>query len=85
MQPLGALLNVAIIWIVTVELFIEATKRMINNSIVEEPTYMLLTSIFGLGCNLYIMRVLHSDEHSGHHNCGHSHHNNNNSKDSSTI
>ena len=33
---------------------------------------MLLTSFFGLGCNLYIMRVLHSDEHSGH-ACSHDH------------
>ena len=30
MQPLGALLNVGIIWIVTVELFIEATGRIIH-------------------------------------------------------
>lgn len=35
---------------------------------------MLLTSFFGLGCNLYIMRVLHSDtEHGGHTGCSHSH------------
>lgn len=35
---------------------------------------MLVTSIFGLGCNLYILQILHSDEHAGHHNCGHNHH-----------
>lgn len=29
-QPLGALINVAIIWCVTVELFIEATHRIIE-------------------------------------------------------
>ena len=29
-QPLGALINVAIIYVVTAELFVEATKRMIN-------------------------------------------------------
>ena len=35
---------------------------------------MLVTSFFGLACNLYIMRVLHSDEHAGgHHNCSHDH------------
>lgn len=31
---------------------------------------MLLTSVFGLGCNLYIMRILHSDE-SYDHDCSH--------------
>lgn len=37
---------------------------------------MLLTSIFGLGCNLFIMKILHSSEdgHCGHdHGHGHSH------------
>lgn len=29
-QPLGALINVAIIWCVTIELFIEATRRIIS-------------------------------------------------------
>lgn len=29
-QPLGALLNVAVIWIVTIQLFIEATQRIIS-------------------------------------------------------
>ena len=61
LQPLGALVNVGIIWFVTAELFIEATQRIFHQSIVEEPKYMLLTSIFGLLCNLYIMNVLHSD------------------------
>lgn len=61
LQPLGALLNVAIIWFVTLSLVIEATARILHQDIVEEPLYMLLTSFFGLGCNLYIMRVLHSD------------------------
>lgn len=74
-QPLGALLNVGIIWMVTFELFLEATHRMINKVIVEEPAYMLMTAFFGLMCNLYIMKVLHSDEnHHHHHDCqGHSH------------
>jgi solute carrier family 30 (zinc transporter), member 2 len=69
-QPLGALINVAIIWAVTIGLFIEATKRIIDKEVVEEPLYMLLTSIFGLGCNLFIMRTLHSDETVP---CAHSH------------
>lgn len=74
-QPLGALLNVAIIWFVTFELLIEATQRIINKEIVEEPLYMLLTSIFGLLCNLYIMKVLHSE---GAHGCSHDHGHNHN-------
>jgi cation diffusion facilitator family transporter len=74
-QPLGALVNVAIIWLVTFELAIEATGRIFNREIVEQPEIMLGTSLFGLLCNLYIMRVLHSDEHAGgHHGCSHSHH-----------
>lgn len=74
-QPLGALINVAIIWIVTLELFLEATHRIFHAAVVEEPLVMLGTSVFGLLCNLYIMRVLHSDEHAGgHHGCSHSHH-----------
>lgn len=72
-QPLGALINVAFIYIVTAELFIEATKRMIKKQVVEEPKYMLITSFFGLICNLIIMRILHNDSH-GHHSChGHNH------------
>ena len=61
LQPLGALLNVVIIYFVTIELFIEATKRIIEQTVVDEPFYMLMTSFFGLGCNLYIMKVLHGD------------------------
>jgi cation diffusion facilitator family transporter len=73
-QPLGALINIAIIWFVTIELAIEATERIAHKSMVEDPLYMLLTSFFGLGCNLYIMKVLHSDtEHGGHTGCSHSH------------
>jgi zinc transporter 2 len=34
LQPFGALLNVVIIWIVTAELFFEATSRLINKSVV---------------------------------------------------
>ena len=33
-QPLGALVNVAIIWLVTFELAIEATGRILNKEIV---------------------------------------------------
>ncbi len=70
-QPLGALVNIAIIWVVTVELFIEATTRIITRQVVEEPFYMLLTSIFGLCCNLYIVKLLHGE--GNHHHHEHSH------------
>ena len=33
-QPLGALINVAIIYVVTAELFVEATDRMLNKAVV---------------------------------------------------
>jgi hypothetical protein len=33
---------------------------------------MLLTSVFGLGCNLFIMKTLHSGDGHGH-GCGHDH------------
>ena len=33
---------------------------------------MLATAIFGLLCNLFIMRTLHADP-GHHHNCGHNH------------
>ena len=71
-QPLGALINVAIIYVVTAQLFVEATRRMINMETVDEPLYMLITSIFGLICNLIIMQILHNDPHGGH-QCSHSH------------
>ena len=53
------------------ELLVEATERVIAQARVEQPGVMLATAVFGLGCNLYIMRVLHSGEHG--HSCGHSH------------
>lgn len=71
LQPLGALINILIIYFVTFELLMEATSRIIQREVVTEPLYMLLTSIFGLGCNLYIMKVLHGDE--AHGGCSHSH------------
>lgn len=70
-QPLGALVNVLVIYVVTGELFVEATKRMLNREVVEEPKYMLITSIFGLFCNLIIMKILHNDPNGCSH--GHSH------------
>ncbi len=72
LQPLGALANVAIIWIVTVELCIEATSRIIHKDVVNSPGIMLLTSFFGLGCNLVIMKILHGDPDGGH-SCSHDH------------
>ena len=50
---------------------------MLNKEVVDEPKYMLITSLFGLGCNLIIMRILHNDPHGGHHGCSHNHEHNN--------
>lgn len=72
-QPLGAFLNVIIIYIVTIYLFVEATERIINQEKVENPLYMLITAVFGLGCNLVMMKILHSGDTPGHECCGHDH------------
>ena len=34
---------------------------------------MLATAIFGLLCNLFMMKTLHADPGHHHHNCGHNH------------
>jgi ABC-type nickel/cobalt efflux system permease component RcnA len=60
-------------------LFYEATKRIINKSIVDKPLVMILIAAFGLCCNLVMGKILHSG-HGGHdhgdshgHSHGHSH------------
>lgn len=72
-QPLGALLNILMIYFVTAYLFIEATERILNKEVVEKPSYMLITSIFGLGCNLIMMKILHSVDTPHHEGCSHHH------------
>lgn len=65
-QTLGALINIAIIWVVTIILLIEATERVINKEAVKEPKWMLYTSIFGILCNLVMVKIIHSDTSFGH-------------------
>lgn len=72
-QTIGALLNIAIIWVVTIILLIEATERVINKEVVKEPKWMLYTSIFGLVCNLVMVKIIHSDAHFKHEGCSHDH------------
>lgn len=72
-ETLGALINIAVIWVVTLLLLVEATERVINQEVVKEPGYMLLTSVLGLVCNLVMVRILHSDENFKHEGCSHGH------------
>jgi len=72
-DTLGALLNIAVIWVVTLLLLVEATERVVNHEVVKEPGYMLMTSVLGLLCNLLMVRILHSDENFKHDGCSHSH------------
>ena len=64
-ETLAALANIIIIWIVTVFLVYEATFRIINREAVQRPKFMLMTSIFGLMCNLTITRMLDAQEQPG--------------------
>ena len=58
-EVLGALTSVIIIWILTIFLIKEAIDRFYNpTEIIAE--YMLITAIFGLICNLAMIKVLHS-------------------------
>ena len=58
-EVLGALTSVITIWILTCFLLKEAIDR-IANPIPIDAKIMLITSIFGLFCNLVMMEVLHS-------------------------
>ena len=71
-EVLGALSSVLTIWVLTAFLVKEAIERLYNPSPID-TTIMLYTSIFGLFCNLVMIKILHSDELSGHHNCNHNH------------
>ena len=71
-EVLGALSSVLTIWVLTAFLVKEAIERLYNPSPID-ATIMLYTSIFGLFCNLVMIKILHSDELSGHHNCNHNH------------
>jgi cation diffusion facilitator family transporter len=70
-EVIGALVSVVTIWILTGILIKEAVDRLINPSEIN-AVVMLLTSIFGLICNLAMFKVLHST-HNHHHGCNHDH------------
>ena len=67
-EVIGALASVITIWILTGILLNEAIDRLINPSEIN-AIVMLITSIFGLVCNLAMFKVLHSSHH--HHRCSH--------------
>ena len=58
-EVLGALTSVITIWILTCFLLKEAIDRIANPTPIDAKI-MLITSIFGLFCNLVMMEVLHS-------------------------
>lgn len=58
-EILGALTSVLIIWALTVWLIVEATNRVINPTPVD-GFIMLITSLFGLTCNLVMGLFLNS-------------------------
>lgn len=72
-EVIGALASVVTIWILTGILIKEAIDRLINPSEIN-ALVMLMTSIFGLICNLAMFKVLHSTNHH-HHGCSHDDHN----------
>mgnify|MGYP000966241981 CR=1 FL=1 len=67
-EVIGALTSIILIWGLTAWLMYEAVMRVIYPEEVDGKI-MFITACFGLGCNLIMMKVLHSD-HSGH---SHSH------------
>ena len=58
-EVLGALTSVVVIWILTVFLIKEAIERIYNPTEIVAK-YMLITALFGLACNLVMIKVLHS-------------------------
>jgi zinc transporter 2 len=73
-EVIGALISVITIWILTFMLVQEAIERLIQPTKINAPV-MLLTAVFGLVCNIAMMKVLHSGPgHShGHGSCSHGH------------
>ena len=72
-EVIGAMASVILIWGLTIWLISEACMRIID-PVEVDGFVMLITSIFGLLCNLVMMKVLHgSGSHHGHshgHACG---------------
>ena len=72
-EVIGALASVVLIWGLTLWLVYEAIMKIIDPKDEVNGFIMFITSCFGLGCNLVMMKVLHSGH--GHHHCsgGHDH------------
>lgn len=69
-EIIGALLSVALIWGLTIWLLFEAVFRIIEPQEVN-GSFMLITAVFGLLCNIIMAKVLHSSpghSHSHSHN-----------------
>jgi cation diffusion facilitator family transporter len=91
-EILGAIVSVTIIWLINIGIIYEAIVRF-QKIINKDPTYrkidapiMFALSVFGLSCNIIIMRVLghghahfgvgshsHSHDHGGSHSHSHDH------------
>ena len=77
-EVIGAVGSIGLIWVLkqtnlqvlTVLLLYEATHRIINKEVVEDPYIMLITAAFGLFCNLVMAKVLHSSPTGDVHNHG---------------
>jgi zinc transporter 2 len=60
-EVLGALLSIALIWIMTGFLLKEAFNRIVSVNVIDSRI-MLFTAIFGLFCNIIMIKILHSDD-----------------------
>ncbi len=69
-EVIGALASVALIWILTAVLCLEAVNRILHPEAVDGKV-MFITAAAGLAVNLMMMRVLHQG--GGHSHGGHSH------------
>lgn len=74
-EILGALANVLVIIVLSFCLAYAAINRIIVPSEKMDPNFMLGTAIFGLGCNLIMVYVLHGSGggHGPGHDCPHHH------------
>jgi len=66
-EVIGAMGSIILIWGLTIVLVYEATVRIIDKTIVQDPLIMLITAGFGLFCNLVMAKILHSGPAGDHH------------------
>lgn len=71
-EVIGAMISVITIWILTAVLIQEAIIRIRFPTPIDAIT-MFVTAVIGLGCNLAMIKILHSGPGHSHGNCGHSH------------